>query len=149
MYVSLSEVATAVGCDYNFINNAIRREAIRSRLRPTIPGVPRDFTRDNALEIGFAAAYAKAGIRQSDGDFSSAYSLLHQHKRGLLPQILIYSPDAGRSTFASDSSGTLGYFLSLLAPDGEQARNLVVVNLGEIIRRVDELFAVARDDDSR
>ena len=151
MSKSLKEVAAAAGCDYDFINNAIRRDAIRSRLLPTTPGVARAFTRDNALEIAFAAAYARAGIRPGDGDFLGAFSLLQNIKRGRMKStsILIYSPDNGRMTFADDGAGTLDHYFSFLAPDGRCAMNLVVVNLGEIVRRIDTLFSAEIDDDAR
>ena len=57
----LEEIAVIAGCDYDFINNAIRRNYLTTELPAVRPGVARNFTRANALEIAFLRALVDIG----------------------------------------------------------------------------------------
>jgi hypothetical protein len=142
-------------------NGWIRNGALSTDFS-TSPGVRRDLTRENAIEIGFMAALARAGVdmkyRRELAEIWLRF--LRQEK---LPSLYIFDRDRVERRVTAHFGETLSdVFWRLAKPksgflaakddswpsrfEGRLPTDIVVINLEEIVRRTDDLFdAEARD----
>ncbi|PNG24491.1 hypothetical protein [Methylocella silvestris] len=162
----LEDVAAAAGCDYDFVNNLIRRNHLTTELPAARPGVARNFTRENALEIAFLRALVDIGHLPSVAS-AIAEQWIRAESAGTLPPWYIENRATGESATPSTSiaiKGAIETFALLLpdeagvgelisekaeltefeiAPDTKPATRLAVIWLVEIVRRVDVLYRAA------
>jgi hypothetical protein len=158
---SLAEALEEHETTRDAFNGWIRNGALSTDFS-TSPGVRRDLTRENAIEIGFVAALARAGVEMKyrRGLTEIWLRCLREDK---LPQIVAFDRErVGNLAFAHFGIRLNDIFWRLAKPksgfvpdkddtwphpkEGRLPTDIVVINLEEIVRRTDELFdAEARD----
>ena len=160
MECTLADIIDSVGCTYDFVNNLIRRDLLKTKLQRGIQGKARRFSRQNALEIGFLSILSGVGFGPSDAS-KQAQRWLKAEAKGLLGQWSIRNPNAASELRnAADPMPTvmIGDFGSLTLEqlantfadkeDGparigdatRPATTLIILRPGEIVRRVDSPF---------
>jgi hypothetical protein len=156
MGCTLAELISALNCSYDFVNNLIRRSVLKTKLEPGIPGKPRTFSRENALEIGFLSILTAVGFAHSDAS-EKAQLWLECEPNGLLREWYIYNPlsDGRMDSFMGFKGGIADFPLDYIAglfPDNRESANtektaskqpcssLIILRPGEIVRRVDGIF---------
>jgi hypothetical protein len=162
------EIADVAGCDSDFVSNIVNRGLLKSKLSETSAGVARDFTRVNALEISFIVPLTDVGYSPSLAS-AKAHEWIAAEAKGKLPPWYVENRYTSENILCSTAAETgddgrsvsLAEWATTLADEIEggwraeesnpqrPATRLAVIHLKEIIRRVDELFAVNTDDNNR
>jgi hypothetical protein len=150
MSPTLQEIAAVAGCDYDFINNRIRRGDLTTKLKPVEPPTAREFTRQNALEIAFLSALVDIGYKPLDAKRRTKEWLRLEKDDELHPY---WAENRKRGCGEFFSNPELGFVdLSTMLSDGIgggwgkdegehlNATHIAVIHVAEIVRRVDTLF---------
>ena len=142
----------ATGASRHEINDWIRRGTLKSEIEETRRGSPRDWTHENAFEIGIIKALSAAGCPLDQAQLvSAAWRAMDE-----LPMFWVFDVDqpfvVGRfpngEAIGGGTSST-GLFTALAQPKNDDEfsteiapdlapRAVAIINLNEICRRIDE-----------
>lgn len=89
---SLSEVLKIARASRNQFNHWLDvAKVLRTRYAKTAPGVARDLTLKNAIEISFMSALARAGLDAADAAAETGH-LIKKWKIGILSPLMVINP---------------------------------------------------------
>lgn len=139
---TLVEVLPVIGAPRNRVENWLipARLRLSSHFQQPDIGTARSFTRVNTLELAVIAAFVKASATASAAAAMAA-AVLRQDKAGKVQEFWIFEAgemSKGVQTDAITASSTLASLKTAWPPV------LTIVRIGEIVRRVDALFAEAK-----
>ena len=158
MAVTLTQVLSVANWSRDDFNNWKRRVGFSTDMPETTPGVAQELSQENALEIAFLAALSETGAEPFNVKLR-VEQWLREEKRGKLlggwaanPKSLEARAAYGLPVrnFAKADVGKLSVSLPNVranapvpnAPrDSKPATVLVLIDLAEITRRIDALFA--------
>jgi len=133
--ITMNELLAIIPATRRDVENWLERMELRTEYEKTVRGRPRNFTKENAIELAALANFVQVRISPS-----AAAALAH---------MVVRNARVGkvREWFIGNSSGG-GIAVDSLGDDrfrqaGQDNNDLAftVVNMGEIVRRVDALFA--------
>jgi hypothetical protein len=143
---TLSDALRAHDASRDSFNNWLRKGSLRTDFA-TAPGVARQLSRENSLEIGFMAALERASVPFNHRS-SLAENWLRKARAGRLPAMVVVDrarPEVPVNILPGETCDGL---MSRLAKqivagtvEGREPTDLTIVNLAEIVRRVDALHA--------
>lgn len=137
--ISASAIAVEIGVTSMDIENWLRRGGFASTFRPTTPGKARVMSRANALELAFLSAFVKSGVRFSTAlAYAAAY--LRQDKAGAVREWIYFDVTLGAEH--AEGSNTLDAALLADLAGKSIPPALVIIQTGEIVRRIDRFFGV-------
>lgn len=155
--VALTPTLKAAGISRNQFNQwaGLMRNSDRifqTRFKQTDPGVARDLSFENALEVCLVAAGVRAGLDARDAAVRAG-GWIKAHKAGKLPPMIALNPASAQELPIGDPGRPLNSLHGMLpdrAPAGwrgdpaviDAASVLAIINLTEIVRRTEALFAV-------
>ncbi len=150
--VELAEALPFLGTDRGMFNHWLKEGVFETEFEETRPGVPRKLNRENCLEVAFfVASFDALSSRHPRALIAARFNAkewLNRERDGTLGEIWI--PDTGfvdASLSISDLAKKIGGGRSgpMLLRDHE-AKRLSLVNVAEIVRDIDELFAMWGSD---
>ena len=144
--VTLAEALAVAGTNRNAFNYWHRAGLLSTDFAPTTAGVARALTRENALELAFMTAATEVGLSPTEA---------HPHVTEWLQKLRVgslhdFHARRGGSgswvTFRDASVAAISVALGRRVSDpngllGPPMTVFSIINLGEIVRRVDALFA--------
>ena len=121
------------------------RGGLRTAVAYTIPGAARIFSRDTGLEVAFIAALTRVGMTAAAAR-NLSYTWVGKAQAGDLADYWAWNPGQGVAEGAqleftqAIPHGDLAFMLADSGPDdpGRPAASVVVIDRGEIVRRIDE-----------
>lgn len=141
----LSEALKVAQTTRNHFNYWVRAKLLSTTFAPTDPGVARTLSRENVLELAFMSAAVEIGMTPRNAA-SMVGNWLDKERRGHLNKFHVQRLGKGNwvvmyedDTFETISR-VLGRAVGQQADGPERATVFSVVDLHEIVRRVDELF---------
>lgn len=158
--IALTPVLEAAAVDRNSFNDWMgivrpSARALRTKFRKTSPGVARELSRENALEIGFVAALVRAGLHPVDAA-KLAGAWIEEEKAGTLHPLFALNPVTGQGLAFSDSNIGFFDFRAALSDDdaagyaGEEkpatkyATQINIIDRSQIVADMQALFEDAR-----
>lgn len=154
--VGLAPVLDAAHISRNQFNDwmgLLRRSTklLRTKFRATEPGVARDLSLENAIEIGFMAAVVRAG-KSAEGAVPLVSEWIAQEKVGKLKQFIVFNQLTGES-FEFDNFGRFHQLFGGI-PDFEDdtgysdrdrkptktATQVSIIDRGRIVADMKDLF---------
>jgi hypothetical protein len=157
MAVTLTQALDVAYWTRDDFNNWKRRVGFSTRMPETSPGVTQMLSRDNVLEIALLAAASEFRVEPAYAKYRVEH-WLREEKRGTLPAAFAVNPQSLEAyaayglpvrSFAKAEVGKLALKLPDIQPKHEQrfkkreprpATVLMLIDLAEIVRRVDALF---------
>jgi hypothetical protein len=147
----LTEVLGVARTTRNAFNYWMREGVLRTEFEETTPGVARELSQDNALEIALVAALTRAGLDPAIAGQSAASIMAEYAGRKIKRPFYILNPYTGFGYLFGSLDTEMRTLLSPLREnspgagwssdhEGEGVTQFAVVNCGEIVRRVDALF---------
>jgi hypothetical protein len=137
--VALSRIAAVVDLNLHDFTNWRKRELLRTHYRDTINGKAREFTRENAIELAVVSALGKNGVAIPSA-VAYADMVLRNARTGRLREYLMFPTGSVDSATGTDEpSAKLADLVAQAA--GANIMSVSVVCVGEIVRRIDALFA--------
>lgn len=138
------EVADVAGCSAEFVSNLVHRDVLMTELAPTTAGAARDFSFDNALEIAFIAALAAIGYSPIDAAVKAA-EWRALEAEGKLAAWWVENARTRQGSLMSrapkDLAALAATFQDRSGRHYEHATALAIINVREIVKRVEALFA--------
>jgi hypothetical protein len=158
MAVTLTQVLRVAKWSRDDFNNWKRRVGFSTKMQETSPGVAQELSRQNALEVAFLAAISNTGAAPYNSKLR-VEQWLREEKRGKLPEGWAANPQSLEAlaaygvpirNFAKADAGKLALNLPDAQPNRPKLPNsmyeskpatvLVLIDLAEIVRRIDALF---------
>jgi hypothetical protein len=151
---TLPDVLRVHSASRDSFNSWLRRGRFSSQYAESSAGIARPLNRDNGIEVGLFAAFSRANI---DLNSASAYArhLLELEHSAAMPAFVSINPVTREMMPFSAADIGPGLFSGPMAGEDEggghedpqrsdaavAATELIIVNVAEIVRRVDALFA--------
>lgn len=134
--VSSEVAAELIGRDAFWIGNALKRVTLSSGF-DGVQGRTRLMTKANVVELAFLAAFVSAGAKLAD---AAAYAAMYvrQHRAGNVREWIFFSVGSGAKTATGTDDLSAAALAQLAAKSNPPG--LVVIQAGEIIRRIDRFF---------
>jgi hypothetical protein len=129
-----AQITPVVGADVNNIDNWIGRLELSTKFEPSRRGRERQFTRENTIELAIVAALVQAGLKPQSAAAYADMGLRNLRHGGQREWLIFPAGDATKA-FGSDQPDPA----ALAKKFGAVA--LSFVHVGEIVRRVEELFS--------
>jgi hypothetical protein len=136
---SSTELANIVGAKPKDIDNWLQRTELLARFRSTRTGARRTVSYGNVLELAFIAAFVRTGIKASAA-VTLASIFARRAVDGRLKEWLVFEPNDDPALLATSDSLPSAETLALRASTARPAA-LIILNVGEILRRVTALFS--------
>jgi hypothetical protein len=156
--IALTPVLEVAAVDRNSFNDwmGISRpsaKVLRTKFRKTSPGVARELSRENALEVGFVGALVRAGLRPADAA-KLVIAWIEEERTGTLLPLFALNPVTGEGlAFSNSNIGFLDLRLALdeavegdagYAGEGKRttrvAMQVNIIDRSQIVADVDTLF---------
>ncbi|MBB5051541.1 hypothetical protein HNQ36_001495 [Afipia massiliensis] len=136
---SASELSELVGARSKDIDNWLQRPELLTRFKSTRTGARRSVSRLNVIELAFLAAFVRTGIKASTAvKLASDFAVRANRKE--LSDWLVFEPGEDPS-----GAGTLDHLPSTetltLRTATARPPIVVLINVGEMVRRIDEVFS--------
>ena len=147
MPLTTARLTAIAGVSRDALNKimAPERGGLRTPVPYTIPGAARVFTRETGLEVAFIVALVRVGMAAAEARKLS-YTWVGKALAGELADYWAWNPGRGPAEGAqlefaqAIPHADLAFMLADSGPDdpGRPAASLVLVDRGEIVRRIDE-----------
>jgi hypothetical protein len=147
MPLTTARLTAIAGISRDALNKimAPERGGLRTPVSYTIPGAARIFSRETGLEVAFIAALGRVGMAAAEARKIS-YTWVGKALQGELADYWAWNPGQGDSEGAqlefaqAIPHADLAFMLADSGPDdpGRPAAAVVLIDRGEIVRRVDE-----------
>jgi hypothetical protein len=146
---SLTEALNNARTTRNAFNYWMREGALKTEYAETTPGVARELSYENTLEIAFVAALTRAGLTPIDAG-ERAQQMITYAKEGVLPAFYVLNPITGGAYHFDDLGADLRALTNPLREqrpssgwsqdhEGEGLTQIAIINCREIERRVESL----------
>lgn len=134
---TITEIEAATGASKIDIDNWIRRQALATEYTSPPRGLSREYSYENALELGFMGALVAGGVKPSRAAPYVA-SLLRNVQAGRPREFLVFRGADPTTAVATDEIKPAT--LDQLGPAGDAPGVITLIELGKIIRRVERAF---------
>lgn len=142
--VTRQGVADVAGCSAEFVSNCVNRGVLLTELAATTAGAARDFSLDNTLEIAFIAALVAIGYSPIDAAVKAA-EWRALDAEGKLAGYWVENARTRQGVLMSkapkDLTALAATFQDRSGRHYEPATALAIINVREIVKRVEALFA--------
>jgi hypothetical protein len=145
MPLTTARLTALAGISRDALNKimAPERGGLRTEIPYTIPGAARIFSRETGLEVAFIAALGRVGMAATEARRLS-YTWVEKALAGQLSDYWAWNPGRGAAGQIEFDQviphPDLAFMLGDSGPDepGRPAAAVVVIDRGEIVRRIDE-----------
>lgn len=140
--MQLSDFKAAIGISRADVENWLPKLDLSTEYAPTVPGVPREFTRENVLELGIIAAMRKTGCSSLLTAAAYARMVIRGYRNGDLREWVAFP--AGDFTKGTGTNSPADLDFAALA-EASPNRAVSLIHLGKIVATVENLFAETGD----
>ncbi|SFO91207.1 MerR family transcriptional regulator [Tranquillimonas alkanivorans] len=138
--MKMDEFKDTIGASRREIENWLNRvDPFLSTFEPTRRGIPREYTKENVIELAFIAAFIRAGLELQSASAYARTMLRHYRNKEVRAWVAFPAGDAASSKATDDISGT--DFAALAARSDRSA--VTVIHVSAVFEKIERLFARA------